>query len=112
MSERDRRQIPANPLTAHAVETQTGSDEEKESEQSGHSRQVRLTVGSLLLLRQREQLLTVNRHVARRLNAQADLASINVNDRDTDVISDENLLAQFPTENEHGRVPPLCVTRP
>src|SRR5476651_535746 len=53
------------------------------------------------LLVQRQQFLPVNGHIARRLDAQTDLAPIDVNDRDTDIVADENLLPEFPAEYEH-----------
>src|SRR5262245_6803138 len=50
---------------------------------------------------QRQQLLAVDGHIARRLDPQADLAAIDVHDRDADVVPDVNLLSQFPAQDQH-----------
>jgi hypothetical protein len=54
-----------------------------------------------LLLIQREQFLPVNRDVARRFDPQSNLASVDIDDGNADIVADENLLSQFPTENQH-----------
>jgi hypothetical protein len=43
-----------------------------------------------------EQFLPKNGHVARRLDSQTNLASVNIHDRDADVIADVNFLPQLP----------------
>src|SRR5262245_41534065 len=52
---------------------------------------------------QREQLLPVDRHVARGLDAQADFAPVDVDHGDADVFADVDLFAQFAAEYQHGR---------
>src|SRR5579884_2119693 len=42
---------------------------------------------------ERQKFLTVNRHITRCLDTQTNLAPVDVNDRDTDIITDINLLA-------------------
>jgi len=56
---------------------------------------------------EREQLLPVNGDIAGCLDAQPDLAAINVHDGDTDILTDENLLTQFPAENQHDVALPI-----
>src|SRR5436305_738185 len=50
---------------------------------------------------QRQQLLPVDRHVARRFDAQADFAPVGVNDRDADVFTDVDLLPELSAEDQH-----------
>src|SRR5262249_49366471 len=50
---------------------------------------------------QRQQLLPVDRNVARGFDAQTNLASVDVHDRDADIIADVDLLTEFPTEDQH-----------
>src|SRR5438132_243103 len=50
---------------------------------------------------QGQQLLPVDGHVARRLDAEADLTAVDVHDRDADVLPDINLLAEFSAEHQH-----------
>jgi hypothetical protein len=64
-----------------------------------------LAVGALLLLVQREEFLAVNGNVARGFDAEADFAAINIDDRDTDVVADVNLLSEFAAQYEHGSSP-------
>src|SRR5262245_60332205 len=71
---------------------------------------LRLWLLLLLLMVQRQQFLPVYGHVARGLDAQANLAPIDVDHRNTDVLTDENLLAKLAAENQHCRYPPLRET--
>ena len=50
---------------------------------------------------QRQQLLTVDRHVSRRLDAQPDLAPVDVHHGDADIFADVNLLTQFAAQDQH-----------
>ena len=59
--------------------------------ESGNRWQIGLIIIALRLLMQREQLLAINRHIAWSFDAQADLATIDIDNRDTDIIADENL---------------------
>ncbi len=45
-----------------------------------------------------QQLLTVDRHVPRSFDPKADLAAVDVDHRNTDVISDKNLFPELATE--------------
>ena len=54
-----------------------------------------------MLLAGGEELLSVNWHIARRFDAEADLAAIDVHNGNADIIADKNLLSQFSTEDEH-----------
>src|SRR5687767_4763219 len=78
----------------------------------GAGRCARGRVGSRLLLVQRQQLLPVDGYVAGSFDTESNLAAINVHHGNADVVPDETLLAQLAAENEHGRVPPVCITRP
>src|SRR5207244_3209767 len=91
---------PANPPTAPAVGTTSRCQAEQKDASSGNGRRVRLPLG--LLLVQREQFLPVNRHVARGLDPQANLAAIDIHNGDTDVIADVDLFPELTTEYEHG----------
>ena len=51
------------------------------------------------LLVQRKEFLSVDRYVARRLDTQPNLAAVDVHDGDADVVADEDLFAQLPTED-------------
>jgi hypothetical protein len=50
---------------------------------------------------QRQQFLTINGHISRRLDAQANLAAVDVDDRNTNILADEDFLAEFTTEDQH-----------
>jgi hypothetical protein len=64
---------------------------------SGYGRQIGLVI-ALLLLMQREQLLPIDGHIARSFDTQTDLATINIYDRDADIIADVNLFPELATE--------------
>ena len=49
----------------------------------------------VLVALEREQLLTVDRHVAGRLDPQADLAAVDVDDSDADIVADVNLFSKL-----------------
>src|SRR5262249_50914069 len=50
---------------------------------------------------ERQQFLAIDRHVPRRLDPQADLPPVDVNDRDADIFPDVNFFAEFSAENQH-----------
>jgi hypothetical protein len=55
-----------------------------------------------LLLVQGEEFLAINGNVSWCLNTQTNLATVDVHDRDTDVVADVDLFPEFATENQHG----------
>jgi len=65
--------------------------------------------GELLLLVQWQEFLTVDGHVARCFDSQADLAAVDVYDRNADIFADVNLLSELATENQHCATLLLCV---
>jgi hypothetical protein len=65
--------------------------------ESGNRGQIGLII-ALRLLMQREQLLAINGYIARSLNAQTDLTAINIDNRDTDIVADEDLFPELATE--------------
>ncbi len=58
-----------------------------------------LVSGALLI--QRQELLSIDWYVAGRLDAEANLASIDIHNCDANVVADENLFPKFPAEHEH-----------
>lgn len=64
---------------------------------SGNRWQISLVI-ALLLLMQREQLLPINRHIARSFDTKSDLAAVDINYGDADVIANENLFPELATE--------------
>src|SRR5438105_18463 len=101
--------MPAAPSTAPAARLRPRCQHKRMSGMSAkerhgknvnasrHGREVRLRIIPLLV--QGQKLLTVNGHVARRFDPQTDLAAVDVHDRDADVVPDENLFSELPTEN-------------
>jgi hypothetical protein len=65
--------------------------------ESGNRRQISLII-ALRLLMQWEQLLAINRDIARCFDAQTDLAAIDIDNRYADIIADENLFTELATE--------------
>src|SRR5439155_24373506 len=57
--------------------------------------------GGLIPCLQGEQLLTEDRHITRGFDPQADLAPVDVHDRDTDVFTDNDLFTEFAAEDQH-----------
>jgi len=64
---------------------------------SGDGREVRLSIGSLLV--KGEQFLTIDGYIAGSFDTQPDLAAVDVDHGDTDVVPDENFLPKLPTED-------------
>jgi hypothetical protein len=56
----------------------------------------------------RDQLGTDDGHLARRVDAQPNLSSLHSDDRDADVITDEQFFHQLPGEHEHRSLPDQC----
>ena len=50
---------------------------------------------------EREKFLSIDRDVARCLDAKANLAAVDIHDGDADVIPDENLFTEFTTQDQH-----------
>jgi hypothetical protein len=46
-------------------------------------------------------------HLARGVDAQPDLPPLEPDDRDTDIVADEELFHQFPRQNQHATLPLL-----
>jgi hypothetical protein len=65
--------------------------------QSGDRWQIGLVIAFGLLV-QREQFLAINRHITWCFDAETDLAAIDIDHRDTDVIANENLFPELATE--------------
>jgi hypothetical protein len=64
---------------------------------SGNRWQIGLVI-SLGLLVQGEQLLAIDGHIAWSFDTKTDFAAIDIDNRDTDVIADENLFPELATE--------------
>ena len=47
------------------------------------------------------QFLLVDLHIRRGFNAESDLIPVDLDDRQDDVVSDKNLLTDFPAEDKH-----------
>jgi hypothetical protein len=43
--------------------------------------------------------LTEDRHIARSFDPQPNLAAVNIDNRDADIVADVDLLTQFPTQD-------------
>src|SRR5262249_53579121 len=56
--------------------------------------------GRLVVL-QRQEFLAEDRHVTGGLDAEADLAAVDVHDGDADVVADDDLFAELTTEDQH-----------
>jgi hypothetical protein len=65
----------------------------------------------MVLVMEREQFLTVDRHFAGRFDTQADFTAVDVHNRDTDVVADVDFLAQFTTEYQHGASSGVRISR-
>src|SRR5262249_43216882 len=55
---------------------------------------------------ERQPLLTVDGHVARGVDAEANLAPVDIDDGDADVLTDVDLFTELAAEDQHGRYPP------
>src|SRR5437868_7153669 len=55
---------------------------------------------------ERQQLLAVDGHVARGVDAEANLAPVDVHDGDTDVVTDVDFFTELAAEDQHGCFPP------
>src|SRR5690242_16005054 len=59
-------------------------------------------VGSVgVVVLQGQQLLAIDGHIARCLDAEANFAPIDIDDGDADIVTDVNLFAQFTTQDQH-----------
>ena len=58
-----------------------------------------------------EKLLAEDGHVPRRLDAKSDLSTVDVDDRNADVVADVNLLPKLPAEDQHVAALPLAWRR-
>ena len=50
-------------------------------------------------------LFAVDRYIAGGFNSDADLIAVDLHNRDNDVVTDDDLLAQLPAKNQHGDLP-------
>jgi len=58
-------------------------------------------LGQQLLLGKRQKLLAIDRNVARGFDPQADFATVDIYDRDADIVTNEDLLSEFTAKYEH-----------
>src|SRR5579871_3280776 len=66
------------------------------------------------LLVERQDLLAIDRDVARRLDADPDLIAVDLHDRDHDAIPDHDLLVHLAAQDQHDFLPVedrLCLAR-
>ena len=56
-------------------------------------------VRALALTLERQQFLPVDGHAARSLDPEANLAAVDIDNCDADVVADEDLFAQFPAQD-------------
>ena len=86
----------ASPLWERAVQEQANEGE------SGNWRRIRVRLPFGFLLVQRKQFLAVDGDIPRSFDPKADLAAVDVHNRDADIVSDVNLFPEFATEYQHG----------
>jgi hypothetical protein len=53
----------------------------------------------------RSDFLAIDRYVAGRFNPNADLIAVDLHNGDDDIVTDNDLLAQLPAQNQHGDLP-------
>jgi hypothetical protein len=91
------RTIPLRPQFASQVESEQLGRKQNEGE-SGDWRRIRVRLPFGFLLVERKQFLAVNRDIPRSFDPKADLAAVDVHNRDADIVSDVNLFPELATE--------------
>src|SRR5262245_41981371 len=84
----------------------TAPSVERNREASVLARHRRLARGGLAVAGPRgRDLFPIDRNFLRGFDPDPDLVAVNLDDRHNDVITDDDLLAQLPAQNQHGYLP-------